>query len=198
MLILRLLFVFHIIPLCQTCLPKSYDQEVDVKSIRLIKTINDLEDLITDLNITNHFYDYYAQKPLKNRACHECPQFKSSNCTVFNKNLRCRKPKIWYQRDGYCLRAESACYRSVQAMQGRLINKTRLDDDYGHSSEDDRVHETYGLHQLHTLTKTVEHFPIRGSRRLIRKRLNCMTDKRWYHRVNDQDIIIRVDQIFCL
>lgn len=70
--------------------------------------------------------------------------------------------------------------------------------DYGDLSEDDREHETYGIHQLHTLTETVERFPIRGSRHLIRKSLHCMTDKRWYYRADHQDIIIRVDQIFCL
>lgn len=78
MLILRLLFIFDIIPLCQSCSPKSKyrhnqemgikDQEMDIKSTPLIKSINDLEDLITDLNITNHLYDYYAQKRLKNQG----------------------------------------------------------------------------------------------------------------------------------
>ncbi|KAL3985321.1 hypothetical protein ACH3XW_38145 [Acanthocheilonema viteae] len=130
-------------------------------------------------------------------ACHACPEFKSSNCTNLNKNLRCVKPRIWYHHDSYCLRAEFACNRSFHALQGRLINKIGLDDDYADPNEDDTKHETYGVYQLHRLIETAQHFPIRGSKRLMRKSLHCMTDKRWYYRSSYPDVIIRVDQIFC-
>uniref|UniRef100_A0A0R3RYU7 Uncharacterized protein n=1 Tax=Elaeophora elaphi TaxID=1147741 RepID=A0A0R3RYU7_9BILA len=131
-------------------------------------------------------------------ACHACPGFHPPNCTIFNENLRCLKPKIWYHRGGYCLDAEFACNRSYHALQGRLIDRVGLADDYADSSEDDTKHKTYGVHQLHRLNGMVERFPIRGIKRLKRERLYCMTDKRWYYRSNHLDNIIRVDQIFCL
>ncbi|CAG9539305.1 unnamed protein product [Cercopithifilaria johnstoni] len=171
---------------------------MDIKSIFPIKPINDLEDIVADFNITNHLYDYYTQKQLKNEACHACPEFKSTNCTIFNENLRCLKPKIWYHRGDYCLHAKFACNHNLHALQGRLIDKNGLNDDYADPSEDDTKHETYGVHQLHRLDKSIEYFPIRNPKLFILKRLHCMSDKRWYYRSNEPDIIIRVDQIFCL
>lgn len=71
MLTLRFLFILGIIRISQTCLPKIkrlHSQELDVKPTRSIKRINNLEDTVTELNITNHLYDYYAKKRLKSEG----------------------------------------------------------------------------------------------------------------------------------
>ncbi len=68
MLTFRLLFIFDIIRISQTCLPNTkrlYDQEFDVKPVL---SVNDLEDIVTELNVTNYLYQYYVQKRLKNEG----------------------------------------------------------------------------------------------------------------------------------
>ncbi|EJW86691.1 hypothetical protein WUBG_02397 [Wuchereria bancrofti] len=198
MLSFRFLFTFGTIRISQTCLPNTkrlYDQKFDVKPAL---SINDLEDIVTELNVTNYLYQYYVQKRLKNEACHACPEFKSPNCTILKKGLKCVKPKVWYHRGSYCLHAEFACNRSFHALQGRIIDRMQLNDDYADPSEDDTKHETYGVHQLHRLDERIQRFPIRGFKRLPRENLYCMIDRRWYYRSNHPPIIIRTDQIFCL
>ncbi|KAM3717318.1 RNA-binding protein cabeza [Dirofilaria immitis] len=202
MLTLRfLLTLISIIQISQACLSTirhPSEQEFDPKTITSIKWINDLEDIITELNITNHLYEYYEQKQLKNEACHSCPEFESSDCAIFKKDLRCVKPKIWYYRNRYRLFVQFACNRSFHALQRRIIDKIRLDGDYANPNEDDTEHQTYGIHLLHRLNETVQRFPIHGFSNLARENLYCMTDQRWYYRPNYLPIIIRTDHIFCL
>ncbi|OZC09734.1 hypothetical protein X798_03137 [Onchocerca flexuosa] len=83
-------------------------------------------------------------------ACHSCPEFKSSDCTIFKKCLRCIKSKVWHH-DSYCLPAHLACNRSFLALQGRMIDKIRLDGDYADPNEDNTKDQTYGVHLLHRL-----------------------------------------------